>query len=54
MEKGKAYQKALEEHWLEMGDEDRVLMYKEMPTLSPEDIRKYKALATYANIKGYL
>ena len=54
MKKGKAYQKALEEHWLEMGDEDRVLMYKEMPNLSPEDIRKYKALATYNNIKGYL
>ena len=54
MKKGKAYQKALEEHWLEMGDEDRVLMYKEMPNLSPEDIRKYKALATYNSIKNYL
>ena len=54
MKKGKAYQKALEEHWLEMGDEDRVLMYKEMPNLSPEDVRKYKALATYNNIKNYL
>ena len=54
MEKGNSYQQALEEYWPEMGDEDRVLMYKQMPDLSPEDIRKYKALATYNNIKGYL
>ena len=54
MKSGKSYQKALEEYWPEMGDEDRVLMYKEMPDLSPEDIRKYKALATYSNIKNYL
>ena len=58
MKKGKPYQQALEEYWPEMGDEffdeDRVLMYKEMPNLPPEDIRKYKALATYGNIKGYL
>ena len=54
MQKGKSYQQALEERWPEMGDEDRVLMYKEMPNLSPEDIRKYKALATYNNIKNYL
>ena len=52
--KGMSYQQALEEHWPEMGDEDRVLMYKQMPDLSPEDERKYKALATYNNIKGYL
>jgi len=31
-----------------------VLMYKQMPDVSPEDVRKYKALATYSNIKGYL
>ena len=54
MEKGKPYQQALEERWPKMGDEDRVLMYKQMPDLSPEDIRKYKALATYNNIKNYL
>ena len=29
-------------------------MYKQMPDLSPEEVRKYKALATYGNIKGYL
>ena len=54
MKKGKPYQQALEEYWLKMADEDRVLMYKEMPNLSPEDTRKYKALATYNNIKDYL
>ena len=54
MKKGKPYQQALEEYWPKMKDVDRVLMYKEMPSLSPEDIRKYKALATYANIKDYL
>ena len=54
MKKGMTYQQALEERWPEMKDVDRVLMYKEMPSLSPEDVRKYKALATYANIKGYL
>ena len=54
MKKGMTYQQALEEHWPKMKDVDRVLMYKEMPNLSPEDERKYKALATYANIKDYL
>ena len=54
MKKGMAYQQALEEHWPKMKDVDRVLMYKEMPSLSPEDERKYKALATYNNIKDYL
>ena len=29
-------------------------MYKQMPNLSPEETRKYQALATYRNIKGYL
>jgi len=54
MKKGKPYQQALEEYWPEMGDEDRELMYKEMPNLPPEEVRKYKALATYNNIKSYL
>jgi hypothetical protein len=54
MRNGKIYQQALEEYWPNMGDEDRVLMYKQMPNLPPEDARTYKALATYANIKGYL
>ena len=52
--KGKPYQQALEEFWPDMSDEDRVLIYKQMPNLSPEDVRKYKALATYGNIKNYL
>ena len=54
MKKRKPYQQALEEYWPEMGEKERVLMYKEMPSLSPEDARKYKALATYNNIKDYL
>ena len=54
MKSGESYQQALEERWPRMTDEDRVLMYKQMPNLSPEDARKYKALATYNNIKGYL
>ena len=54
MEKGKSYQQALEERWPKMKDVDRVLMYKQIPSLPPEDVRKYKALATYNNIKGYL
>ena len=54
MKKRKPYQQALEEHWPEMSNEDRALMYKEMTNLSPEDVRKYKALATYNNIKNYL
>ena len=48
------YQQALEKCWPEMEHEDRVLMYKDHPSLTPEDMRKYKALATYNNIKGYL
>ena len=48
------YQQALEEHWPEMEDEDRAVLYKQMTDLSPEDERKYKALATYNNIKNYL
>ena len=54
MLKGMGYQQALEEYWPKMGDEDRAVMYKEMPNLPPEDARKYKALATYSKIKGYL
>ena len=54
MKKRKPYQQALEEYWPKMKDVDRVLMYKQIPNLSPEDERKYKALATYNNIKGYL
>ena len=54
MEKGKSYQQALEERWPKMKDVDRAVLYKQMPDLSPEDVRKYKALATYNNIKGYL
>ena len=54
MRNGKTYQQALEEYWPNVGEEDRVLMYKEMPNLPLEDARKYKALATYSKIKGYL
>ena len=56
MKNGKPYQQALEEYWPKMGDVDRVLMYKDKDrsSLSPEDTRKYKALATYNNIKDYL
>ena len=54
MKKRKSYQQALEQYWPKMSNEDRVLMYKQMPSLSPEDVRKYKALATYNNIKNYL
>jgi hypothetical protein len=54
MKKGMAYQQALEKRWPEMEDEDRALMYKQMPNLPPEETRKYKALATYNNIKDYL
>jgi hypothetical protein len=54
MKKGKSYQQALEEHWPEMGNEDRALMYKQMPNLPPEEVRKYQALATVNKIKGYL
>jgi hypothetical protein len=52
--KGIAYQQALEQYWPKMKDEDRALMYKQMPNLPPEETRTYKALATYANIKDYL
>ena len=54
MLKGMGYQQALEKLWPKMDDEDKVLMYKQMPSLSPEDARTYKALGTYNKIKGYL
>ena len=54
MKSGISYQQALEEHWPDMGDEDRVLMYKQIPSLSPEDVRKYNVLTNYNNIKSYL
>jgi len=54
MRKGMAYQQALEKRWPKMKDVDRVLMYKQMTNLPPEEMRKYNALATYANIKSYL
>ena len=54
MKNGKSYQQAVDEFWPDMTDEDRGLMYKQMSSLSPEDERKYKALATYGNIKNYL
>jgi len=54
MRKGMAYQQALEKRWSKVKEKDRELMYKQMPNLPPEETRKYKALATYNNIKGYL
>jgi hypothetical protein len=54
MKKGKSYQQALEEHWPEMGNEDRALMYKQMPNLPPEETRMYQALARFNRMKGYL
>jgi len=54
MKNGKPYQQAVDEFWPEMEDEDRTLMYKQMPDLSPEDVRKYNALTKLGNIKGYL
>jgi hypothetical protein len=37
-----------------MDDEDRALMYKYLKDLTPEEIRRYQALATVVRIKGYL
>jgi hypothetical protein len=54
MRKGKSYQQALEEYLVKIPDEDKVLMYKQMPSLSPEETRKYQALAKYISIKSYL
>jgi len=54
MKNGKSYQQALEEHWPKMDNEDRVLMYKDHSFLTPEEIRRYQALATVSRIKNYL
>jgi hypothetical protein len=54
MKKGKSYQQALEEYWPNMDDKDRVLMYKDHSFLTPEESRKYQALATVNRIKNYL
>jgi hypothetical protein len=54
MQKGKTYRQAIEEYWPDMDDKDRAVLYKQMKNLSPEDMRKYKALTTLGNIKGYL
>ncbi len=50
----RTYTEALEEFWPDMPDEDRVIMYKDNPALSQEEIRKYKALSTYTKIKGMI
>ena len=50
----RTYTEALEEFWPDMPDEDRILMYKDNPALSQEEIRKYKALSTYTKIKGMI
>jgi hypothetical protein len=54
MKKGKSYQQALEEYWSNMDDNDRALMYKDLKDLTPEEIRRYQALATVGRIKNYL
>ena len=54
MKKGKTYQQALGEYWPNMDDEDRTLTYKDLKGLTPEEIRRYEALATVGRIKGYL
>jgi hypothetical protein len=54
MQKGKSYQQALEEYWPNMDNDDRVLMYKDLKGLTPDEIRSYQALATVNRIKNYL
>jgi hypothetical protein len=54
MKKGKSYQQALEEYWPNMDNDDRVLMYKDLKGLTPDEIRSYQALATVVRIKNYL
>ena len=54
MKNGKSYQQALEEFWSKMGHEERALMYKDHSSLTPEEIRRYDALATVNRIKNYL
>jgi hypothetical protein len=53
MKKGN-YQQALEEHWPMMDDADRILMYKDHISLTPEEIRRYDSLTTVNRIKNYL
>ena len=48
------YQQALEEFWPKLGHEERALMYKDHRSLTPEEIRRYQALATVNRIKNYL
>ena len=54
MKNGKSYQQALEEHWPEMDNDDRLLMYKDHSSLAQEEIRRYQALTTVNRIKNYL
>jgi hypothetical protein len=54
MQKGKSYQQALEKCWSNMDNDDRILMYKDLKGLTPEEIRSYQALATVSRIKNYL
>lgn len=54
MKSEKSYQQSLMEYWPEMDNDDKALLYKYHTSLSPEEVRKYKALATYRNIKDYL
>jgi hypothetical protein len=54
MKKGKTYQQALKEYWPNVDDEDRILMYGDHSSLTPEEIRRYEALATVDRIKNYL
>ena len=54
MKKGKSYQQALEKCWPDMNNDDRILMYKDYRSLTPEEIRRYRALATVNRIKNYL
>jgi hypothetical protein len=54
MKKGKSYQQALEKCWSNMDNDDRILMYKDHSSLTPEEIRRYQALATVSRIKNYL
>ena len=54
MKNGKSYQQALEEFWPDMDNDDRSLMYKDHSSLTPEESRRYDALATVNRIKKYL
>jgi hypothetical protein len=54
MKSRKSYQQALTECWPDMDDNDRILMYKDHISLTPEESRKYQALATVNRIKNYL